>query len=96
MKIAAWQMASCPNDAKGRRYWEEVTTWRCDEHWKEAYANLTKEDYSNTTQWKRPHPGRCIYWEMPFTRFFFGDAWIPKLKRCKTWTEWLSLTEDFE
>ena len=33
VKIAAWQMASCPNDAKGRRYWEEVVTWRCDEHW---------------------------------------------------------------
>ena len=26
----------------------------------------------------------------------FGDDWIPKLKRCKTWTEWLSLTKDFE
>ena len=32
---------------------------------------------------------------MPFTRFF-GDNWIPTLKRCKTWTEWLSLTKDFE
>ena len=70
-------------------------TWRCDECWKEAYAKLTKEDYHNTTQWKRPLTGRCTYWEMPFTRFF-GDAWIPKLKGCKTWTEWLSLTENFE
>ena len=94
-KIAAWQMPSCPIDAKGRRYWEEVVTWRCDERWVEAFVNLTKEDHSNTTQWKRPHTGRCTYWEMPFTRFF-GDAWIPKLKRCKTWTEWLSLTKDFE
>ena len=49
---------------------------------------------ANTTQWRRPRTGRCTYWEMPFTRFF-GDAWIPKLKRCKTWTEWLSLTKDF-
>ena len=95
VKIAAWQMASCPNDAKGRRYWEEVVTWRCDELWKEAFANLAKEDYSNTTPWRRPHTGRCTYWEMPFTRFF-GDAWIPKLERCKTWTEWLFLTKDFE
>ena len=87
VKIAAWHMATCPNDAKGRRYWEEVVTWRCDECWKEAYARLTKEDYHNTTQWKRPLTGRCTYWEMPFTRFF-GDAWIPKLKGCKTWTEW--------
>ena len=70
-------------------------TWRCEEQWKEAYANLAKEDYSNTTQWKRPLTGRCTYWEMPFTRFFCDD-WIPKLKRCKTWTEWLSLTKDFE
>ena len=70
-------------------------TWRCDEHWMEAFVNPTKEDHSNTTQWKRPHTGRCTYWEMPFTRFF-GDAWIPKLKRCKTWKEWLSLTKDFE
>ena len=80
VKIAAWHMATCPNDAKGRRYWEEVVTWRCDECWKEAYANLTKEDYHNTTQWKRPLSGRCTYLEMPFTRFC-GDAWIPKLKR---------------
>ena len=46
-------------------------------------------------QWKRPQTGRCTYWERPFTRLF-GDDWIPKLKRCKTWTEWLSLTEDVE
>ena len=31
VKIAAWQMASCPNDAKGTRYWEEIVTWRCDQ-----------------------------------------------------------------
>ena len=67
-------------------------TWRCDEHWKEAYVKLSKEDYSNSMHWKRPHTGRCTYWEMPFTRFF-GDDWIPMLKRCKTWTEWLSLTK---
>ena len=95
VKIAACHMATCPNDAKGRRYWEEVVTWRCDECWKEAYANLAKEDYHNTTQWKRPLTGRCTYWEMPFARFF-GDAWIPKLKGCKIWTEWLSLTTNFE
>ena len=95
VKIAVWQIASCPNDAKGRRYWEEVVTWRCDGHWKEAYVKLSKEDYSNSMQWKRPHTGRCTYWEIPFTRFF-GDDWIPMLKRCKTWTDWLSLTKDFE
>ena len=58
-------------------------------------SNCQKEDYSNIMQWKRPHTGRCTYGEMPFTRFF-GDGWIPKLKRCKTWTEWLSPTKDFE
>ena len=86
VKIAAWQMASCPNDAKGRRYWEEIVTWRCDKNWKDAYVKLSKEDYSNSMQWKRPQTGRCTYWEMPFTRFC-GDDWILKLKRCKTWTE---------
>ena len=25
VRIAAWQMVSCPSDAKGRRYWEEST-----------------------------------------------------------------------
>ena len=35
---------------------------------------------------KRPLPGRPNYWEHPFTRFL-GDAWIPKLKACNTWTE---------
>ena len=95
VKIAAWQMASCPNDAKGRRYWEEIVTWRCDKNWKDAYVKLSKEDYSNSMQWKRPQTGRCTYWELPFSRFF-GDDWIRKLKKCKTWTEWLSLTKDFE
>ena len=28
VRIAAWQMVSCPSDAKGRRYWEESVTWR--------------------------------------------------------------------
>ena len=27
---------------------------------------------------------------------FLGDAWIPKLIPCNTWTEWLSLTKEFE
>ena len=65
VKIAAWQMASCPNDAKGRRYWEEVVTWRCDKHWKEASVELSKEDYSNSMQWKDPtlddvRSGKCL------------------------------------
>ena len=29
-------------------------------------------------------------------RASFGDAWISKLKECKTWTEWCSLTANFE
>ena len=95
VRIAAWQMVSCPSDAKGRRYWEESVTWRCDEMWRDEYIKLSKEDYRNSTQWKRPLPGRPNYWERPFTRFL-GDAWIPKLKACKTWTEWLSLTKEFE
>ena len=47
VKTAAWHMATCPNDAKGRRYWKDVVIWRCDECWKEVYATLTKEDYHN-------------------------------------------------
>ena len=93
VRIAAWQMVSCPNDAKGRRYWEESVTWRCDEMWRDEYIKLSKEDYRNSTQWKRLFPGRPNYWERPFARFV-GDAWIPKLKACNTWTEWLSLTTE--
>ena len=44
VRIAAWQMVSCPNDAMGHRYWEEVVTRRCDELWREAYVRLKKED----------------------------------------------------
>ena len=88
-------MVSCPSDAKGRRYWEESVTWRCDEMWRDDYIKLSEEDYRNSTQWKRPLPGRPNYWERPFTRFL-GDAWIPKLKACNTWTEWFSLTKEFE
>ena len=95
VRIAAWQMVSCPSDAKGRRYWEESVTWRCDEMWRDEYITVSKEDYRNSTQWKRPLPGRPTYWERPSTRFL-GDAWIPKLKACNTWTEWLSLTKEFE
>ena len=94
-RFAAWQMVSCPSDAKGRRYWEESVTWRCDEMWRDDYIKLSKEDYRNSTQWKRPFPGRPTYWERPFTRFL-GDAWIPKLKACNTWTKCLSLTKEFE
>ena len=43
----------CPDDAQGRRYWEESVTWRCDEEWREANIKLSKEDYRNSTQ-KRP------------------------------------------
>ena len=71
-------MVSCSSDAKGRRYWEESVTWRCDEMWE-----------------KRRLLGRPNYWERPFTRFL-GDAWIPKLNTCNTWTEWFSLTKEFE
>ena len=95
VRIAAWQMVSCPSDAKGRRYSEESVTWRCDEMWRDEYIKLSKVDFRNSTQWKRPLPGRPNYWERPFTRFL-GDAWIPKLKACNTWTEWLSLTKEFE
>ena len=70
-------------------------TWRCDELWRDEYIKLSEEDYRNSTQWKRPLPGRPNYWERPFTRFL-GDAWIPKLKACNTWTEWLTLTKGFE
>ena len=59
------------------------------------FFKLSKEDYRNSTQWKHPLQGRPNYWERPFTRFL-GDAWLPKLKACNTWTEWLSLTKEFE
>ena len=66
VRIAAWQMVSCPSDAKGRRYWEESVTWRCDEMWRDECFKLSKEDYRNSTQWKRPLPGRPNFWERPF------------------------------
>ena len=58
VRISAWQMVSCPSDAKGRRHWEESVTWRCDEMWRDEYIKLSKEDYRNITQWKRSLPGR--------------------------------------
>ena len=70
-------------------------TWRCGELWRDEYVKLSKEDYRNSMQWKRPHLGRSNYWEIPFTRFL-GDACIPKLKECNTWDERYSLTKGFE
>ena len=37
------------------------------------HIKLSKEGYRNSTQWKRPLPGRPNYWERPLTRFL-GDA----------------------
>ena len=42
VRVAAWQMVSCPSDAKGRRYWEESVTWRCDEMWRDEYTNCQR------------------------------------------------------
>ena len=70
-------------------------TWRCDEEWREAYIELSKDDYRNSTQWKRPLLGRATYWERPFMRFF-GDAWISKIKACTTWAAWYPLMKEFE
>ena len=95
VRIAAWQTVSCPSDAKGHRYWEKSVTWRCDEMWRDEYIKLSKEDCRNRTQRKRPLPGRPNYWQRPSTRFL-RDAWIPKLKACNAWTEWFSLTKEFE
>ena len=68
--------------------------------WKEKSLTIVagrsrSANLGNSTQWKRPLPGRPNYWERPFTRFL-GDARIPKLKACNTWIEWLSLTKGFE
>ena len=56
VRIPAWQMVSCPSDAKGRRYLEESVTWRCDEMWRDEYIKLSKEDYRNSTQWETSSP----------------------------------------
>ena len=53
VRIAAWQMVSCPSDGNCRRYWEESVTRRCDEMWRDEYIKMSKEDYRNVTQWKR-------------------------------------------
>ena len=95
VQTAAWQAMHSPDDAMGRRYWEESVAWRCDDDWREAYKSLTREDHRNTTKWKRPHPGRSSYWERPFTRLL-GDAWITKIKACGSLAEWRSLTKGLE
>ena len=78
---AAWQMAHSPDDAGNRRW--------------EAYIKLTKEYPRNSAKWKRPLTGRPTYLERPFTRLL-GDAWLPKIKVCKTWTERRSLTKELQ
>ena len=92
---AVWQMAHSPDDAGGCRYWEEAVAWRCDDEWREAYLHFTNEDPKNSTKWKRLLTGRAAYWERPFTRLL-GDVWMPKLKVCKNWTEWRSMTKEME
>ena len=46
---AAWQMTRSPDDAKGRRNWEESSAWRCDE-WREAHVKLMNDDPRNNTR----------------------------------------------
>ena len=40
VRVAAEQMVRSPDDAKGRRYWEESVTWRCDEEWRRGRPTL--------------------------------------------------------
>ena len=58
-------------------------------------SNFTKDGPKRNTKWKRPLTGRQTCWERPFTRLL-GDAWLPKVKACKSWTEWRSLTKELE
>ena len=72
VQVAAWQMTHSPDDAKGRRCWEESVRWRCDDEWKEASVELMKSDPRTTTKWKRPVPGRAAHWERPFAGLLGG------------------------
>ena len=54
VRIAAWQMVICPSYAKGRRYWEEFETWRCDE----STSNCPRKTIGTV---ERPLPGRPNY-----------------------------------
>ena len=59
-------------------------------------SNLTKDGPpKSSTKWKRSLTGRPTYWERPLTRLL-GDDWLPKVKACKSWTEWRSLTMELE
>ena len=93
LQLGRWQAARMTPKAEdiGRKLWlcDATNTGRM------RLSNCQREDYSNSMQWKRHPTWRCTFWETHFTRFF-GDAWIPKLKGCKTWTEWLSLTDNLE
>ena len=41
-----------------------------------------------------PPPWSTNFLGAPF--YAFGDAWISKIKACKAWAEWYSLTKEFE
>ena len=56
---------------------------------------LMKSDPRNTTKCKRPVLGRATYWEPQFARLL-GDSWFPKIKACKCFTGWRSLTKGLE
>ena len=56
----------------GKWFAEESVTWHCDEEWREAYIKLSKEDYRNSTQWKRPLLGRPHLLGAPFYAFLRG------------------------
>ena len=92
---AAWQVAHSPDDARKRRYWEEVVTWRCDDEWGQADVKLTKDDPKNNTREadvkliKDDPKKNSTKWKRPLTgratyceRPFtrlLGDAWLPKI-----------------
>ena len=42
VRVATWQMVTCPSDGKDRRYWEESVTWRCDEMWRDETSNCPR------------------------------------------------------
>ena len=95
VRIAAWQMVRCPNDAKGGRYWEESATGVAMKSGERPTSNCPRRIIGTSRS------GSALFLvDQPIgsalLRVSLGDAWFSELNVCNTWVEWCSLTKEFE
>ena len=91
VRIAAWQMVRCERAPILGRICDMALRRNVEGRIHQLVQGRLSEQHAVET----PSPRQTDLLGTTF-HAILEDAWIPKLKACNTWTEWLSLTRDFE